>query len=127
MIPNARNVLCFPAPRHTRARAASQRAALALALAGLLAIVFPPAAAASPTGASFKAAACSDCSARRQAFQRARQANLRRACEAGSVAIRDAAPCPPADAARITLPPLPEGDPADAPQRPEEQDKADPE
>jgi len=128
MTPKPRNNFRFMSAstgRWTAGTTAGHRVLLRLALAGTMATVMPHAVGASPPVASVETGGCTSCTARRQAFQRARQANLQAVCGQGDLTILGAEPCLPADTAlHITLPPLPDGSPADAPQSPAGDKKA---
>lgn len=121
-MPNRRNIFRFPSPwtdPQSTGETTGHRSAPKLALAGILAVVIPPVVAASPPGAGIEAGACASCTARHQAFQRARQANLQEGCAPADLVIRHAGPCLPTDTQlHKVLPPMTDGDLADAPQRP---------
>jgi hypothetical protein len=121
-MPNRCNIVRFQSPRTGRWFAGGtvgHRAALGLTLAGMLAVVVPPVVEASSPGASVKAGACTSCAARRQSFQRARQAILQEGNGPGALATGNARPNLTTDTApHITLPTVTDVNPADAPQRP---------
>lgn len=131
MMPNPRAIFRSPSPRTGRRTAggmAGQRAALGLALASMLSVVMPLSVTASSPGVGVEAMPCTSCTARRQAFQRARQANLQEGCGPGDLAISGTGPCPLRDTTPpIGLPSPPNKNSADALQRPAGHNTAGPE